>query len=47
LAGVRELDPGRDRDEFEHADLAAAVAGLDAAMTFLDLAPREAGELAA
>lgn len=44
LAGVRELDPGGDRDHLQDADLAAAVTGLGAAMTFPDIAPREAGE---
>jgi hypothetical protein len=44
---VRELDPGRDRDDLQDADLAAAMAGLGAAMALVDIAPREFGELAA
>jgi hypothetical protein len=47
LAGVRELDPRGDGDDLEGTDLAAAVAGLGAAMTHLDLWSRESGELAA
>lgn len=47
LGGVRELDPGRDGDDLECADLAAPVPGFGAAVCGLDIAPRELGELAA
>jgi hypothetical protein len=47
LASLRELDPGRDGDDLEGADLSAAVHGRGGAVGDLDRPPRERGELAA
>ena len=44
---MREVDSGRDRDHFQDADLAASVAGLDAAVALLDRAPGQVGQLTA
>ncbi len=47
LSGVRKLDPGGDDHDREGADLPAPVRGLGPAVTRLDVAPGQRGELAA